>query len=189
MLLESLIIVGSIVIFFSLVIVGWSILTYNTFVALRQDMNTQWSNIKTEYQRRVDLFYNLIESVKSFKKHERGTLKEVVQARSSGFTGTKSSDVKKMQGLDALFGKLAVVFERYPDLKANEQHNKLMDELRVTEDRINVSRTGYNSIVRSYNIYVKRFPSNLIAGMFKYVVEKFYLNEPETDKAPKIDLS
>ena len=188
MLIESLLIILALVIFVSLVMVGWTISTYNSFVALRQDTQTQFSNIKTEYQRRVDLFYNLVSTVKSFKKHEKSTMIDVVKARSEGFTGIKSQDMKKMGGFDAMFSKLLAVFERYPDLKSNEQHNKLMDEVRITEDRINVARTDYNSVVRSYNVMIKSFPSNLIAGMFNFVLDIYFKNKEGTDEAPKIEL-
>jgi len=189
MILEILLIVLAILIFTSLIIVGWSISTYNWFVSLRQDIQTQFSNIKAEYQRRVDLFYNLVNTVKSFKKHEKSTLKEVIQARTAGFSGVKATDIKKMKGMDKMFSKLMVLFEKYPDIKAGEQHNKLMDELRVTEDRINIARTDYNNVVRSYNVGVKSFPSNLIAGRFKFALETFFKNEEGTDNAPKIDLN
>ncbi len=188
MITEILILAIGFLVFFSLVLTGWSITTYNHFVALRQDIKTQFSNIKTEYQRRVDMFYNLIQTVKSFKKHEKSTLKEVVQARSQGFTGNVKQDISKMKNLDGMFSKLLAIFEQYPNLKSNEQHNKLMDEIRITEDRINVARTDYNSVVRSYNVKVKTFASNLIAGMFKFVVEEYFKNKEGTDEAPKIDL-
>ena len=99
--------------FLCLVSLGWSISTYNTFIALKQDISTQWSNITTEYQRRIDLYYNLVQSVKSFKKHERETLKEIVTARSAGFSGIKKQDMKKMKGLDGMFSKLLAIFEQY----------------------------------------------------------------------------
>ena len=173
-----------------IIIAGWAIGIYNYLQAGVQNIKTQWSNIKTEYQRRFDLFANLAEAVKSFKKHEKSTLTDVVKARSMlNFSGSKSEQLKNMGMLDKFFSKLAVVFERYPDLKANEQHNKLIEEMRITEDRINVARTDYNDIIREYNIATKTFPSSIVAKMFHFAEEKFYINETVSDKAPKIDIA
>lgn len=172
-----------------IIIAGWGIGIYNYLQAGKQNIKTQWSNIKTEYQRRFDLFMNLVETVKSFKKHEKSTLTDVVKARSMlNFSGSKSEQLKNMGMLDKFFSKLSVLFERYPQLKANEQHNQLMEEMRITEDRINVARTDYNDIVREFNIATKVFPSSIIARMFRFAEEKFYINEESTNKAPKIDL-
>lgn len=190
MILEIVLIIVAVFIFFSLLSVGWSISTYNNFVGLKQDISTQWSNIKTEYQRRLDLFYNLTQSVKSYKTHEKSTFNEVIKMRSLGLSGpNKVSEMKKLKGLDNLFARLLAVAENYPILKAGEQHNKLMDEIRFTEDRVNVARTSYNDIVRSYNTQVKVFPSNLIAGIFKFKMEIYYEAEEEaSNKSPKINL-
>lgn len=181
-------IILAVILFLVLITVGGGINSYNGFVTLRQDIKTQFSNIVTEYQRRTDLFYNLVESVKSFKKHERTTLKEVVEARSLSFGNSKKEDMKNLKKLDGIFSRLLAVFEQYPNLKSDEQHNKLMDELRVTEDRINVSRTDYNSVVNSYNVKVKRFPSNIVAGMFNFELEEYFKGEEGIENAPKIKL-
>lgn len=182
-----------IVVFFGFVFFGWIIGTYNLLVAGRQNIKTQWSNIKTEYQRRFDMFMNLVTSVKSYKKHENKTLVEVIKERNQAvkslkFEGNKANQLKNMGWLDSFFSKLMVVFERYPDLKANEQHNKLMDEIRITEDRVNVARTDLNDVVREYNLIVKSFPSSIIANMFHFSEEKFYMNEDRTNQAPSINL-
>ena len=175
--------------FILIMTLGWGIGTFNHLISGKQNIKTQWSNIKTEYQRRFDIFLNLAETVKSFKKHENKTLKEVIEARSKlNFKGAKSQQLKNMNWLDSFFSKLAVVFERYPQLKANEQHNELIAEIRITEDRINVARTDYNDVVREYNLITKTFPSSIIANMFHFAEESFYINEERTDKAPKISL-
>lgn len=183
----GLIILAS-VLFLILVTIGGVVSSYNGFVTLTQDIKTQFSNIITEYQRRTDLFFNLVQTVKSFKKHEKSTLKEVIEARNLNFGVSKKQDLKNMKNLDGLFSKLIAVFERYPELKANEQHNKLMEEVRITEDRVNVSRTDYNSIVNTYNVKVKRFPSNVIAGMFNFHLEEYFKGKEGIEEAPKINL-
>lgn len=174
--------------FLILVTFGYVMGTYNSLISNREDIRTQFSNIKTEYQRRADLFYNLVQAVKSHKKFEKGTLKEIVEARSKGITGTIPTQIKKMGQLDGLFSKLLALFEQYPNLKSNEQHNKLMEEVRITEDRINVSRIGYNDEVREYNIIVQSFPSSIVARMFRFKGDKFFLNEESTNKAVRIEL-
>jgi LemA protein len=177
---------GAIVVATGFGLVGWAIGTYNTFIVAVQDIKTQWSNIKTEYQRRADLFYNLVEAAKGYMKHERETLTKVIEARAGNFGPTKLKEMSKMKDLEKVFSKLAVVFERYPKLKANEQVNELMAEFNKTENRINIARTDYNALVRDYNIYVRTFPKNIIARHFSFKVEQFFENEPETNKAPKI---
>jgi LemA protein len=178
----------AIILFLILVSVGGFVNSYNIFVSLRQDIKTQFSNIITEYQRRTDMFYNLVQGVKSYKKHENTTLKEVVEARNMNFGQSKKQDMKNIKQLDGMFGRLMAVIEAYPNLKADEQHNKLMDEVRITEDRINVSRTDYNNIVNTYNTRVKSFPSNIIAGMFNFGLEKYFEGQEGVEKAPKIEL-
>jgi len=185
------VIIGIIALFLFLVLVvgGWIIGAYNRFVALKQSIKTQWSNIKTEYQRRFDLFMNLVETVKSYKKHEKGTLIDVIKMRKAvNFVGDKKKQLKNMNFLDDMFSKLAVVVEQYPNLKANEQHNKLIEEIRITEDRINVARTDYNDIVRIYNTTIATFPTSIVANIFRFIEEKFYINEEKTDKAPTVKL-
>lgn len=181
-------IILAVFLFLVLVSIGGVVSSYNGFVTLRQDIKTQFSNIITEYQRRVDMFYNLVQSVTSFKKHERETLKEVIEARNTSFGNSKAQDLKSMKRIDGLFSKIMAVVEQYPNLKSNEQHNKLMEEIRITEDRINISRTDYNNIVNSYNVKVKRFPSNIIAGMFNFDLEEYFKGKEGLEEAPKIDL-
>ena len=188
LVLIILLIFVAIMFFILLVMGGWTIGTYNWFVNAKQNVKNQFSNIKTEYQRRLDLFYNIVQSVKSYKNFEKSALVEVIQARSQGFTGSPKKDIKTMGELDNLFSKLMVLFEKYPDLKAIQQHNKLFDEIRVTEDRINIARTDYNAVVRDYNVGVKSFPQSLVVGMFKFQDEEFYLNEFNSDAAPQINL-
>lgn len=192
-----LLIVLVLLIFFILATAGWGIGTFNFFQARRQDIRTQWSNIITEYQRRFDLFNRFAESVKSYKKFERGTLTDVIKARAAALNPaaqlreatTKAGQMKAMKGLDAFFSKLLAVVEQYPNLKAVEQYNKLLEEIRITEDRVNVARTGYNDIVRVYNIGVKTFPRNIIAKMFNFTLEEFFKAVDEgIEKSPKLDL-
>lgn len=168
---------------------GWGIGAYNTFRIAQQDIKTQWSNILTEYQRRSDLFFNLVEATKSHKKFEQQTLVQVAQARGGNFGSTKTNQISKLNGLDKMFAGMKIVFERYPKLLSYKQHDKLMEEVRITEDRINVARTDYNEIVGDYNKIIMIFPKSFIAHMFSFTVEEFFKNEEGTSSAPKINLN
>ena len=170
-----------------LVTIGWVIGNYNYFINRRQSIKTQWSNIKTEYQRRADLFYNIVQAVKSHMKFEKGTLTEVTKLRNINFGNTPKDAAKKMGELEGVFSRLMMVTENYPDLKSGEQYQKFIDEARITEDRVNVARTDYNDVVREYNIAIKSFPANILARMWSFNEEKFYLNEPRTDIAPRVN--
>ena len=189
MILEILLILLAISFFVVISTMGWWIGTYNKFRNAQQDINTMWSDIKTEYQRRADLFYNLVQAVKSYKNFEKDTLVKVTEARTGfGKMASKMAEMKKMKGLDAFFNKLMVTVEKYPNLKAYKQHDSLMKEIRITEDRINVARTSYNDIVGSYNKMVTMFPSSFVASHHNFKNEEFYVNEESSNTAPKIDL-
>ncbi len=183
-----LVIVLGIILFVLLATIGWVIGSYNTFVHAFQDVMNQWSNIKTEYQRRADLFLNLVESTKSYKKFEKETMTAITQARGGNFGKTQAMQAKKLNALDGIFQKLMLVVEAYPNLKANEQHNTLMNEIRLTEDRINVARTDYNELVNDYNTLVLEFPKNILAHVFGFRAEAYFENEEEATKAPRIKL-
>lgn len=190
-----LIILGllALIICFVLATVGWGIGTYNRLQTLKQDIRTQLGNVGAEYQRRADLFYNLVQAVKSVAKFEKDTLTQVIAMRGQAAGLSNVKNVKeaatKMKGMDNFFSRLMVTFERYPTLKATEEYHEFMEEVRVTEDRVNIARTDFNEIVREFNVTVKTFPSSIIANMKGFSEEKFFQNEPGTEKAPKVDLS
>lgn len=173
---------------FILMVAFWIIGTYNTLVNAVQDWKRSWSDIKTEYQRRADLFVNLVTTVKSFKKHEKETLTLVAQARSlKSFKGNGASEMKTMQKLDKGFANIMATFEAYPILKADKSHESLMEEIRITEDRINMARTHYNEVIEMYNSFLKAFPNNLIANMFGFI-EGIYYESDVGNKSPVISL-
>jgi LemA protein len=190
MILEIIILAAAVLIFLVLVFVGWIIGTYNSLQNGRQNVKTQFSNIKTEYQRRADLFYNLVQSVKGHAKFEKSTLTEVTRNRNPNiFGGTPKQQIAKMKELDSFFSRLLVTVEAYPKLQSIEQYNKLVDEIRITEDRINVARTDFNGVVREYNLIIVSFPTSQVARAFGFKEENFFENEKSTDNAPKIDMS
>lgn len=186
MILEAIIIGLTIGAFIILVTTGYIIGIYNNLKTLVQDIKTQWSNILTEYQRRADLFYNLVATVKGYAKHEKETLKLVTEARAGAFGKTKTQQIKKAQMLETALSRLAIVIEKYPELRAHTNFSELQEEIRITEDRINIARTDYNNIVRDYNVMRTTFPSNVVSNTFKFKEEQYFEAEEEAKKAPKI---
>lgn len=173
---------------------GYIVGTYNKVQVARQDMKTQWSHVTTEYQRRADLFVNMAEIAQNYASFEKSTFSDVAAARSGAGQLSSSSlpraeEMQTMNGLEGAFARLLVVFEKYPELKSIEQYNQLLQEVQRTENRVQVARTDYNNLVRSYNILVTRFPRNVIASHFGYYEEDtFFDNEPGTEKAPKLNM-
>lgn len=161
------------VIILCLFIGGFS--SYNGLVGLDEETNTAWGNLQSQYQRRADLIPNLVNTVKGYAKHEQGTLESVVEARakatqvtvdSDNLTPERMKEIQKAQGeLSTALGKLLAISENYPDLKANENFSELQAQLEGTENRINESRQLYNKAVKDFNVKVRRFPSNIIAGI------------------------
>ena len=189
-MIEILLIIGAIVLALIIVGLSWWMGTYNRLASGVQNIETQWSNVKAEYQRRADLLYNLVESVKSYANFERTTLREVIQARGGNFGKSTPEQMKKIQKLDGTFGslmsRLMVVFERYPKLKASELYQNLIEETSMTENRVNVARTDFNEVVREYNTLIVTFPSKLIATKYNFKVWKFFeVDDKSVEKAPK----
>ena len=178
----------AVVVFISLLTISWIWGGYNTFIVAKQDIDNQWSNIKTEYQRRADLFYNLVEVTKSYASFEKDTMQKVIEARSGAFKGTKEEQMQQMNSLDSVFSRLLLVMEQYPNLKAIEQYNKLFEEVQRTENRVQIARTDYNALIRSYNILISKFPRNILSGAFGYSQETYFENSVGTDEAPKLKM-
>jgi len=185
-MIEIILIFCAIILFVCLSCLGWGIMTYNIFIQLKQDIKNQWSNIKTEYQRRADLFMNLLSSVKGYTKHEKTTLKEVIEARAGNFGKDIKTQIKKLNGLDKTFQKLMLLTENYPILKASENFMDLQQNIKETENRINIARTDYNAILNEYNTRIQTIPTSIIANMFNFKSEQYFESEVGSEKSPKI---
>ena len=164
---------------------------YNNLVVLRNKVRNGLSQIDVQLQRRFDLIPNLVETVKGYTKHENEIFSEFAKARSLYDRAKAGSDVKEMaaadKGLSGALGKLMVVTEQYPELKANSNFQSLMRELTDTESKVAFSRQFYNDIVQKYNDKVEMFPSNIIATMFKFELAQFFEVTSEAAKeAPKV---
>ena len=161
--------------------------SYNRFVGQEEAIKAQWAQVENQLQRRNDLIPNLVETTKGFAQHEEGVYKAIADARSR-LLAAKSPEEKieaANQQTSAL-GRLLAVVENYPQLKANEQFNRLMDELAGTENRLAVERMRYNERVQDYNTSRRQFPANLTAKMFGFKEYPFFQAPPEAKVAPKV---
>jgi LemA protein len=157
--------------------------TYNTFVTMDEAVKGSWSQVENQLQRRYDLIPNIVETVKGYAKFEKDTLTEVTNARAKvGGAGTIDDKIKTNNELTGALSRLLLVVERYPDLKANQNFIRLQDELAGTENRIAVERKRYNETVQAYNVKIRSFPANILAGMFGFKAATFF-QVPEAAKA------
>ena len=181
----------------NLIMVGGTLTTYNGLIAKDEAVATAWGNIQSQYQRRADLIPNLVSTVKGYAKHESETLENVLAARAKATQVTVNADnltpekLKQYQAaqgeLSQALGRLMAVSENYPNLKANENFSELQAQLEGTENRINESRQIYNSAVQTYNVSVRRFPANIVAGMFGFDKKNQFEAEAGAEKAPKVE--
>ena len=161
--------------------------TYNSLVTMDESVKGAWAQVENQLQRRYDLIPNLVETVKGYATHEREVFVQVTEARSKVGGATSIPDkIGANNQLSAALSRLLVVVERYPELKANTNFIRLQDELAGTENRIAVERRRYNETVRAYNIKIRRFPTNLIAGMFSFEKAAFFEVPQERQEAPKV---
>ncbi|HOK07076.1 MAG TPA: LemA family protein [Syntrophales bacterium] len=161
--------------------------TYNNFVALDEQVKSSWSQVENQLQRRYDLIPNLVETVKGYAKHEREVLTEVTNARARvGQAATVPEKISANNELSAALSRLLLVVERYPDLKASANFLRLQDELAGTENRIAVERRRYNEAVKNYNVAIRSFPANLLAGMFGFEKAAFFEAPATAKTAPAV---
>ena len=175
---------------FALVVLPLSGCSYNTFVSQEEGIKSQWAQVQNQLQRRNDLIPNLVETVKGYAAHEEGVFKDIADSRSR-LLAAKSPE-ETMQAANqqtSALGRLLAISENYPQLKANEQFNRLMDELSGTENRIAVERMRYNERIQMYNTSRRQFPGNLTAKMFGFKEYAFFEAPPEAQQAPKVNFS
>lgn len=165
----------------------WITGTYNSLVSLDENVMNKWGNVQTAYQRRADLIPNLVATVKAYSNYEGEVLTEITNARASiGKASTPSELALADQELNSALARLLVVVENYPDLKANQNFLDLQVQLEGTENRIKVERDLYNAAVKDFNIKIRRFPSNLIAGMFGFKEKDYFEAKKESENAPDV---
>lgn len=179
------------------IIIMWAAGGYNGMVALDEGVQNKWADVETQYQRRADLIPNLVSTVKGYAAHESETLESVVKARSEAtsvkvdpenITPEKLVEYQKAQsGVSQALGRLMVVVEKYPDLKANQNFLELQSQLEGTENRINTARRDFNEAAKGYNTTIRRFPKNILAGMFGFEKKAYFEAEQGAEKAPKVE--
>ena len=170
--------------------------SYNSMVEKEETVSSQWGQVQNAYQRRADLIPNLVNTVKGYASHEEQTLTAVVDARSKATQISVNADdlteenIKKYQQaqgqVSAALGKLLMVQEQYPDLKANQNFMALQDELAGTENRIAVERNRYNEAVKDYNQYIRKFPRNIYSGWFGFSKKGYFEAEASSQTAPTV---
>lgn len=170
---------------------SWVTGSYNSMVSQRESVSTSWSKVETQYQRRYDLIPNLANTVKGYMAHEQAVFKAIADARAHYDNSQKGSEerVQATGEVEGALSRLLVVMENYPNLKADMTVQGLMDELAGTENRITVARDRYNEDARDYNIDIKKFPRNLLAGFFDFDEKPlFTVQTQEANQAPSVNL-
>ena len=164
--------------------------SYNRFVGQEVAIKAQWAQVENQLQRRNDLIPNLVETVKGYATHEEGVYKDIADSRSK-LLAAKSPDeaIAAANQQTTALGRLLAIAENYPNLKANEQFNRLMDELSGTENRVAVERMRYNERVQEYDTARRRFPANLTAKMFGFKEYPFFQTPPEATQVPKVNFT
>ena len=193
--LKTILIIVGIVI----VLAAMFVKPYNKMVQKDEECSKAWANVENAYQRRMDLIPNLVKTVQGAADYEKGTLTEVIEARAKATSvqvdpsNLTEESLAKFQAaqdqLSSALSRLMVVVERYPELKANENFLELQAQLEGTENRIAVERGKFNETVNDYNSYIRRFPNNIIAGMFNFDKKGYFKATEGADKAPDVEFN
>ncbi len=176
---------------------SWYVNTNNTLVDMKGQATKQWANVESSYQRRSDLIGNLVKTVQGAADFERGTLKDVIEARSkatsttvdiNNLTPEKLAAFQQAQtGLSSALSRLLVTVERYPDLKANQNFLELQSQLEGTENRINVERNRFNDLAGEYNIKIEKIPTNIIANIAGFDAMALFSSNAGAENAPDVN--
>lgn len=180
-----------------LLVGAWLAKINNQLVPLEENVSAQWANVESSYQRRADLIPNIVNTAKGYAEFEQETLIKVTEARSkatsiqidpSNITPAQLQQFQQaQQGLTSALSRLLAVFERYPDLKANENFRELINELERTENRINVERNRFNEQARIFNSEIRLFPTSLVAGMLGFDKKNYFEADEGTEEAPNVE--
>ena len=178
------------------ILVIWVVKGYNGLVTAEETVTTEWANVESQYQRRADLIPNLVSTVKGYAAHEQETLDAVVSARAKAtqmsvdakdLTPEKLKEFQAAQGeVGSALGRLLMITENYPDLKANQNFMALQEQLEGTENRIQVARQKFNATAQTYNTMIRRFPKNLLAGIFGFDKKAYFEADEAAQKAPSV---
>ena len=174
----------------------WGVIRYNAIITAEENVNTAWSQVENQYQRRADLIPNLVETVKGYAAHERKTLESVIAARAKATqvvvdpnhaTAEQMAAFQAAQGeLTQALGRLMAISENYPDLKASQNFSALQSQLEGTENRITVARNNFNEVARQFNTLIRRFPTNIIANMMNAEKRPYFEANGGAEIAPQV---
>ncbi|HAM98175.1 MAG TPA: LemA family protein [Marinilabiliales bacterium] len=191
----TMIVVGAILLFI-IIIVSWYFKTFNRLVAMDENVQTQWAQVENVYQRRADLIPNLVNTVKGYASHENQTLTEIVEARAKATSvniNPEKLDAQSLQefqsaqdGLSSALGRLMVIVENYPDLKANQNFRDLQAQLEGTENRISVERRNYNDAARTYNTTIRSFPASIVANSKGFEKKEYFKATEGAQSVPEV---
>jgi len=165
---------------------------YNGLVGAKETVEAQWAQVETQYQRRVDLVPNLIETVKGAVKFEQSTLQAVTEARTrwlNARSAARDEQIAAAGALDGALARLLVTVENYPQLQAVQAFRDLQAQLEGTENRVAVARRDYNEAVRAYNVRTKTFPGAIIARLFGFIPENFFEAAEGAEQAPRVNFT
>ena len=188
--------IGSIVFIFLMIFGITTWFYYNGMVSREETVNSQWAQVENVYQRRLDLIPNLVNTVKGVAKFEQQTLTAVIEARAKATSvqiNPKNLDEGSLQkfqeaqnGVSSALGRLMVVVEKYPELKATQNFSELQAQLEGTENRITVERMKFNESAQAYNTYLRQFPNSMFAGMFGFQQKAYFKSQAGAEKAPEV---
>lgn len=171
------------------IVVMWVVGFYNSVINLNEGVDNQWAQVETQYQRRFDLIPNLVASVKSVLTQEQTVFGDIADARTRYAGATSVNDkVAAATQVESALSRLLVIMENYPVLKSNETVQALMTQLEGTENRISVERKRFNDVVKIYNVKIKTFPANMLAGVFGFSARNFFESVEGSEKAPTVNL-
>lgn len=178
------------------IVILWGIKVNNRMITMEEGVNKAWSNVENVYQRRADLIPNLVNTVKGYAEHETSTFEAVVSARAKAtsitvnpenMTADQLKEFQKAQNeVGGALGRLIAVSEAYPELKANENFKELQVQLEGTENRINEARNKFNTAVQNYNLVIRSFPKNILAGLFNFDKMAKFEADAAAQKAPEV---
>ena len=180
--------IGILVVIAIIIIIAMLISSYNGIVSKAEEVDNKFATIDTQLQRRADLIPNLVNTVKGYAKQEQEVINSVTEARAKLAGATTVADKAKADDeLTSALNRLMVVVENYPDLKSSQNFIQLSDELAGTENRIATARRDYNEAVKEYNLKIKKFPTNLMAGMFGYEQREYFEASEQSKEAPNVN--
>ncbi len=179
-----------------LLLIAWVSGINNNLVTREEGVNQAWANVENVYQRRLDLIPNLVNTVKGVAKFEQQTLTAVIEARAKATSvqiSPKNLDEGSLQkfqeaqnGVSSALGRLMVVVEKYPELKATQNFSELQAQLEGTENRISVERMKFNESSQAYNTYLRKFPNSIFAGMLGFQKKAYFQAQAGSEKAPEV---